>query len=601
MSGLEPWGIRVPASLALAWLVGCGRTEVSHAPAAALASALAPAPALAAPPASTPALALALASASWPALVRGEQWDAAWTELQALPDSDKARPEIRYVRARVALSRADAATALPLLDGLEAVLPLLADDVMRRRAEAKLVVGPFAEAGEWFALRAAPGPQLEAARAFEKARDLRRARAAADRVIGGEHRSRDEEAEARALRVRVAEAAGDAERADARWLAIEGADLSAATDAVALVGRLDPKRPLTAEEMLARAKVLSDAGRVDDALRAIDLAAGAPGADKLTNLARERARGAALYRAHGRSSEAAKVLAECAGAGGPNAAEDAFHAARALSRADRDEEAVRGYRDRRGEQRFREVRLGQIETRFSSRIWRMLHGEWKDCARGFDAYLHGRGAGDDVRDARRDGALCKLLDGETKTSRAAFEQLVEDEPDPIVSSRMADMAALAALRDGDRTHAVARWTDVARSRPLSWPALVARARLLQVAAPVPPAIDPAEVQPGSDPPAVAVVVPPPAELLHQLGLELDAEAALRDRETAVTIGAGGRAPEALCKAYGEIGRARRRYQIAQSLPSALFAAAPGTRTRWAWECAFPSPYAEQVRAARSAN
>jgi soluble lytic murein transglycosylase len=596
MSGLEPWGIRVPASLALAWLVGCGRTEVSHAPAAALASALAPAPARAAPPASTPAL--ALASASWPALVRGEQWDAAWTELQALPDSDKARPEIRYVRARVALSRADAATALPLLDGLEAVLPLLADDVMRRRAEAKLVVGPFAEAGEWFALRAAPGPQLEAARAFEKARDLRRARAAADRVIGGEHRSRDEEAEARALRVRVAEAAGDAERADARWLAIEGADLSAATDAVALVGRLDPKRPLTAEEMLARAKVLSDAGRVDDALRAIDLAAGAPGADKLTNLARERARGAALYRAHGRSSEAAKVLAECAGAGGPNAAEDAFHAARALSRADRDEEAVRGYED--------------VERRFAKSTWadqaaflvpylRMLHGEWKDCARGFDAYLHGRGAGDDVRDARRDGALCKLLDGETKTSRAAFEQLVEDEPDPIVSSRMADMAALAALRDGDRTHAVARWTDVARSRPLSWPALVARARLLQVAAPVPPAIDPAEVQPGSDPPAVAVVVPPPADLLHQLGLELDAEAALRDRENAVTIGAGGRAPEALCKAYGEIGRARRRYQIAQSLPSALFAAAPGPRTRWAWECAFPSPYAEQVRAAEAAD
>ena len=123
----------------------------------------------------------------------------------------------------------------------------------------------------------------------------------------------------------------------------------------------------------------------------------------------------------------------------------------------------------------------------------MLHGEWTACARGFDAYLSAHSGGQDARDASRDGALCKLQAGETKASRATFEELVEDEPDPIVSSRMADMAALAALRDGDRTHAVARWTDVARSRPLSWPALVARARLAETGAPVPPAIDPVEV------------------------------------------------------------------------------------------------------------
>ena len=196
MSGRERRGL--PASLALAWLVSCGRAEVSHTPAPAPASP--PAPASASASAAAP---IPVEATAWPALVRAEQWDAAWGALSALPDADKGRPELRYVRARVALSRADGATALPLLDGLEAVLPLLADDVVRRRAEAKLIVGPFAEAGEWFALRAAPGLQLEAARAFEKARDPRRARAAADRVIGSERRSRDEEAEARALRVRV--------------------------------------------------------------------------------------------------------------------------------------------------------------------------------------------------------------------------------------------------------------------------------------------------------------------------------------------------------------------------------------------------------------
>jgi soluble lytic murein transglycosylase len=60
-------------------------------------------------------------------------------------------------------------------------------------------------------------------------------------------------------------------------------------------------------------------------------------------------------------------------------------------------------------------------------------------------------------------------------------------------------------------------------------------------------------------------------------------------------GVEGRALEALCLAYGELGRARRRYQVAQSLPSALLAAAPSPRTRWAWDCAYPSPYADTVR------
>ena len=609
MSGRDRRGGIAPASLGLALLVACGRAQVTPVPTPAVASTPAANPPSCPPgdPRCTPASALAPGRAltpglapdlPWPALVRDEEWDAAWQALDAVPDGDKSRPEVRYVRARVALSRGDAAGALPLLEGLETALPLLADDVARRRAEARLAVGPFALAGEWFAMRVSPGPQLDAARAFEKAHDPRRARAAADRVVSTERKTRDEEAEARALRVRVTDPPGDVERADARWLATQGADLPAAADALALAAKLDPKHPLTSEEWMGRARVLADAGRVDEALRSIDQAAGAPGADKLTTLSRERARGMALYHARGRSSEAAKVLAECAGAAGAKGAEDAFYAARALSRADRDEEAIRGYED--VERRFRRTPWGE-QAAFFAPYLRMLHGEWTACARGFEAYLSAHSNGQDARDASRDGALCKLLAGEAKASRGVFEELVEDEPDPIVSSRMADMAALAALRDGDRTHAVARWTDVARSRPLSWPALVARARLAEAGAPVPPAIDPPEVPQGADPPPLAVVVPPPADLLHELGLEVDAESALRDREGAVTMGAGGRAPEALCRAYGQIGRARRRYQIALSLPSALFVAAPGPRTRWAWECAYPSPYAEDVRAAEAAE
>ena len=152
MSGREEQ--RALGLLGLALLVACGKTQVTPAPSPALASTLAPP--LAAPSPSPSGLERALASAtapafspdlSWPSLVRDEQWDAAWHALESVRDADKVRPDVRYVRARVALSRGDAAGALPLLEGLEGALPLLADDVARRRAEAKLVVGPFEEAG----------------------------------------------------------------------------------------------------------------------------------------------------------------------------------------------------------------------------------------------------------------------------------------------------------------------------------------------------------------------------------------------------------------------------------------------------------------------
>ncbi|HXX70340.1 MAG TPA: transglycosylase SLT domain-containing protein [Polyangiaceae bacterium] len=537
------------------------------------------------------------ASFEWSSLVRDGRWEAAWRALEALPSPDKGRAEVRYVRARVALARGDAVAALALLDGLETALPLLAADVERRRAEAKLVVGPFSEAGEWFVARATPAAQLDAAKAFEKADDVRRARVAVEHVLASDKRTRAQEGEARALRIRIASEPDEIERADARWLAVEGADLPAGSDAPGILAKIDPGRPLTAEDLLARARVLSDAGKTDEALRVLDMVPVARNADKVSRAERLHVRGMTLYKAHGRSGEAAKTLFAAASAGGPTAAEDAFHAARALSRADRDEEAIVAYED---VPRKYPRSSWAAEAEFFVPYLRMLHGDWKECARGFDAYLQGHPAGERAPDARPDSALCKLLAGEAKVARVLFEHLVEDEPDPISSARMANMAALAAYRDGDRTHAVARWTDVARSRPLSWPALVARARLAEAGAPVPLAIDPSDPPP-SEPAPLDVVIPPPADLLAKLGLDEDAELALRDRESTLTSGAGPRAAEAACVAYGKLGRAKRRYQIAQSLPSALFASAPNARTLWAWDCAFPSPYGDVVRDAEDAE
>src|SRR5262249_13659489 len=152
-------------------------------------------------------------------------------------------------------------------------------------------------------------------------------------------------------------------------------------------------------------------------------------------------------------------------------------------------------------------------------------------------------------------------------------ELADDEQD----GRAATMEALSASREGDRTHAIARWTEVARAKPLSWPALVARARLTELGAPLPPLIDPADATPAPEP--LRITLPPPVDMLHRLGFDGDAEDALAVREAVVTQAAAGRATEALCAAYGMIGRARRRYQIALQIPNTLLQSAPGPKTR----------------------
>lgn len=533
----------------------------------------------------------ASAALPWAEAVRQERWDDAWRALEALGDADKDLPETRYARARVALARGDAAKALELLDGLEARVPLLSDDVARFRAEARLVAGPVDAAGEYFAARTSATAQLKAARAFARAKDAR-ARVAADRVILHDKRTRAQEAEARAIRASLG-GVDAAVAADARWIHVRAPDTAWDKDAEATLTRTDPAHPLTADEWMTRARVLADAGRAGDSLLSIERAGGAPGKVP-SGLDRLRARADALFKAKNRYPEAAAAYNQAAQQGGPHAAEDAFMAARALARADKDDEAIRDYES--VERRFPRTTWADQSAFHAARL-HFLHARWRDAAAGFEGYLKHYAAGAERKDATRSLAVSQLSAGEHKVARRLFGQIADDE-DGLGAARAANMEALAALREGDRTHAVARWTEVARSRPLTWPALVARARLAQAGAPLPPTM-PGEDDASPAPEPLAVKLPPPVDVLHRVGLDADAEEALAAREAAVTQGAGGRGLEALCEAYGKLGRARRRYAIALQIPAPLLARAPTARTRWAWECAFPSPHEGVVAASEA--
>jgi soluble lytic murein transglycosylase len=534
---------------------------------------------------------------SWAETLRRQRWSEAAAQIDALPAAEQKKPEVLYARARVALATGDGKLALASLQGLEEGLPLLSADIQHARAEAQAVVGPFADAAIYFAARSTPEAWLKAAQAFERAGEATRARALCDRVIGNDHKTRLEEALGRMVRARLLEAAGDrtSAAADARWIAVNAPDSPSGKDADSALAHLIPDRPLSAEELCKRARAWAEAGRTDDALHALDRVAGAP-APKVGRLDELRERADILYKTRGRSLEAAKVLDECAAAGGPHAVEDDFHAARALARADKDDDAI--------------GRMTLIARHHPNTTWgdeaqyfvpylHLLHGDWKRAASGFDEYAEKYPGGVERKEALRNRAIAHLMNQSYTVARKLFEQVATQESDPLARARAETMAALGAMREGDHLHAVARWSDVARSVPLSWPALVARRRLAEVGAPVPPVIESAAPVASVEP--ISVPLPPSVELLHRVGLDVEAERALEERESVVLAHAPvGRSLEALCTAYGKIGRAKRRFQITKQIPGAALAFAPNAATRWAWECAYPEPYADEVFAGAGA-
>jgi soluble lytic murein transglycosylase len=534
-----------------------------------------------------------LSATGWAETVRRQRWAEAAEQIDHLAPVEQKKPELLYARARVALAQGDAKLALSRLEGLEDGLPLLSADIQRARAEAQAIVGPYPEAAAYFAARSNPDAWLKAAQAFERAGEPLRARGQCDRLLASEHRTRLEEAVGRMIRSRLYEAVGDRVSAatDVRWIAVHAPDAPSGKEADVALARLAPDRSLTAEELLKRARAYADAGMVDDALHTLDRVAAAP-PPKVTRLDELRERGDILYKTRGRSLEAVRYLDECASAGGPHSIEDDFHAARALARADKDEEAI--------------GRMTAIARHHSSSTWgdeaeyfvpylHLLHGDYKLAAAGFDAYAAKYPSGVERREALRNRAIAHLMNKSYATARKLFEQVAAEEGDPLASARALTMAALGALRDGDHLHAVARWSDVARSTPLSWPALVARRRLAEVGAPIPPVIETAPSVPNVEP--ISVPLPPSVELLHRIGLDGEAEKALEERESVVMAHAPvGRSLEALCTAYGKLGRAKRRFQITRQIPAVALAYAPNAATRWAWECAYPEPYFDEVLA-----
>lgn len=537
--------------------------------------------------------------ASYAGLVRAERWADARQVLDTLPEPERSQPEVRFVRARVALELDDAAGALALLEGLHTSLPQLAPQIAEARARAQLRVGPFSEAARYFEQRGDTESLLSAALAYQQDLALPKARLALDRVLGRlgkSKRARSAEVRARAQRASLASQMGDKGTAiaDYRWLAL-AAPLRTEGEVALKVLDAVPGTRLTKSEHLDRATKLAEAGRVEATEAELGYLALAPGSPapigRITYL-----RAFALYASRSNYAKAAELFERAAREDPENAPRALFFAARALSRGQLDERAIAGYE--RVARQFPRTDWAEQAQYLSARL-RFIAGEYVKARGLYDRYLSVFGKRARFgNDASYERGLCALETDQPLSAAPSFARLASLAKDRRSRARLRYLEALSYALGNQKEKAIAVFSEVARNEPLSFFGLAARGRLAIVGAPQPPLIAENSSNPAVPNRPLAITLPGDVSVLARIGLSRDAERLLSQQESSFSHQYAPRGSQALCEAYGMLGVGQRRYRLAQDVVRGeALDIAPTAANTWAWDCIYPTPYRDIVQAA----
>lgn len=520
------------------------------------------------------------------AALRLERWAEAARLIDALDPSERGKPEMRFVRARVAIALRQFDLVRPLLANLD--LPLFTDEIARMNADAAVEVGPYEEAAAYYKAKGRPRDFVLAGRALAKGGDTKGALALADKAISEASRLK-RQGDERAGHDLRADLTPDVDGAlpDLMWLATHA---PASTEGVAARKRLrDGKKSLSTKQLEDCVQALLDAGAGKDAVETLDrdgsiLAKG-------TEL-RLRAQALMKARDYTKAVDAYEKLEKVASSG---TGEEVFYQAKALARVKREDDAIARYRDV-----IKHHKRGPWAERASFQIGQlyMQGGKFTEAEEAFKSYLADYGSGSSASKDDADYALALTYLSTNKPAKAEkiFARLA-DEAKKMEIGTLRELAGVAALRAGSTKDATAYFTQVIREQPLTWGALASRARLTSMQATLPAVIGEAGAGSSTSTPLRpgGVDLPPKAKKLFELGLDADAEAAIAENEQAAAAGYPSREPEALCAMYGSLSRAKRRYKVGSSAVSFDTLMRPPTSSeRWTWECVYPAPYADAV-------
>lgn len=521
-------------------------------------------------------------------LVRAGRLADADKLVAALSPEERAKPPLRFLQAYLALALGRADEALTSSESLDKDLPLLVDRITVLRAEAFWRAGRAEEAGDLFA-RLGPSYALRAAEAYARAGNAERVRKSAANGLDPKTKKRAGEASARRLRLRFEDDRQALE--DARWLATVGAAEAGAEEGMHFLR--EKKATLSPSELEARGKAFAEAGMIAEARSvATEIERGGK-AEHRTLACFVRATALFHSRAHYKEAERAFSNCEKIAIQPEEKAESAFLAARALLRANDDDGSIVLFErvlDRYPKwAKASEARSLIARTHFLQGRFSKAHELYEQ----FAVAMKGSEAAEDFAHYR---PFAALYGGNKAKAKTLFEERMSHR-DSNEARFSALFSAVAAEQTGDLTTAKSRLRNLYEKSPWSAPGLYARARLVKLGEAV-------ELHYEAGLPSVApvnVVLPDGVTLLHALGLDSEAEAYLEPREAVVMQAAHGRETEALCSAYGLLGRARRPYRMTSRMPQHYLDHKPTGSARWVWSCMFPEPYAAVVDAEAKAH
>jgi soluble lytic murein transglycosylase len=509
----------------------------------------------------------------------------------------RAHRGLRYLKGRLHEELDQPGAALDAWEFDSLLLPAaVAQDLLLRRAALLQQAGRCAEVGPLLEpLVLQRGEQGEGARdlaarclsgpaeALSRLADLRRWA----KLSGGGAASWE-------IHLRQAEALGEAGRqaqaqAMVRQQLLARPDHPEAARAQDLYASLGGELHFSVEERLARARLLFKRRRYSAVLAELD---------NLEELRDRRhkaeglhLRGMALYRSR-QYDEAAPVLRRAARLDGPTAVDDAFHAARALARADQDDAAIVAFRALvADEPRHRRA----AEAEYLAAWLELRHGRRRGQQR-MRRFLNGRrakAAPQQRRDALWQLGIRAFERRQYSRAEEYFGRYADAGQEALVWARGRYWQGRSLEARGRRQRALDRYREVMAREPLHWYGLLSLRRVRALGQTVSRPWPDARTQPAPTP-------LPPAELPEEaafyasLGLADDASQVVAAQERRLrSLAPRGRGAELLVQLYRSLGDTRRAYRLAAVHHRSLHRP-PRQDNRWVWDAAYPRPYTTVV-------
>jgi len=272
---------------------------------------------------------------------------------------------------------------------------------------------------------------------------------------------------------------GDGARAAYRALAIAHPSHPLAIRAEQKLAELGAPA-LTAAERIERAKHLTDAHLWDEAVAELSLIGDGIPADVAHQ--RDYWLGTTLFKMRRRYGDAGKLLLGVSPQLGDAAAEAMFHGARALSRADHDDDAIRWYQ--KVVAGYPGTAYAQ-EAQFLSGWLEFNRGHYKEAIAPLETSLSRYPHSKWVDDSLWFLGMAHYFLGQWQPARTRLDALAR-RSGALEGGKGTYWLARIDERLADKPAAIAGYTQTVTRFPFSWYALLARARLASLGAPAPP-------------------------------------------------------------------------------------------------------------------